>query len=331
MKKITLLILVLLLVSVSAPGLAAPKEPFNPENAPTQPDYSQKDSWLVLPEKPGAHPVDVFWVYPTIFFDDSGWLMDIKDVQLKSAARETLETQASVFSVSANIYAPLYRQMNIAGLGLDEESKNTIMAYGQNDVIQAFEYYMKNLNQGRPFILAGHSQGSNQLTDLMISRWGKTGAEKRLVAAYLIGWSVTPQNMKDNPFLKICEQADQVGCIVTYNTMAPGRQSAAPTRIPGTLVVNPLSWNTTGEFQAADKNLGAVFFDEEGGSKTYPNFTSAQIKDSGLVVIPEDPALLETPDSIFPKGVYHKFDYSLFYENLKTNVKIRIRSFVKKQ
>jgi len=31
----------------------------------------------------------------------------------------------------------------------------------------------------------------------------------------------------------------------------------------------------------------------------------------------------------FPKGVYHAFDYSLFYENLKVNIAERIEAFAR--
>ena len=126
----------------------------------------------------------------------------------------------------------------------------------------------------------------------------------------------------------MCDRPGRTGCIVAYNTMAPGRQAAAPTRIPGTLVVNPLSWTMSGRFQPAELNLGAAFFDHAGQAQIYPGFASAQIIDSGLVVVARDPSLLETTGAVFPKGVYHRFDYSLFYENIKANAERRIRAIL---
>ena len=92
---------------------------------------------------------------------------------------------------------------------------------------------------------------------------------------------------------------------------------------------NPLTWKTDSTFAPATLNLGAVFFDN-GSTQAIPHFTSAQAIDSGLVVNPEDPALVDSGPPSFPKGVYHVFDYSLFYENLRENVAERIKAHLAK-
>ncbi len=136
------------------------RSPFVPADAPPAIDYSQTNSWLALPADPNAYDVDVFWVYPTVFHKKTGWLMDIRDKELQQAAQRTLRYQASVFSQQANVYAPLYRQMNMAGLSLPEDQKDRLMQYPKEDVWHALQYYLKHYNRGRPFILAAHSQGS---------------------------------------------------------------------------------------------------------------------------------------------------------------------------
>ena len=304
--------------------------PFDPATAPAVPDYTRKESWLALPDDPGRYPVDVFWVYPTVFMEPRAWLMDIADAKLKSAAMTTVTEQASVFNGQANVYAPLYRQMNIAAMSLPDEQADDLMQYGAGDVWQAFTYYLAHYNQGRPFILAGHSQGSKLITAMAVDKWGRLGVEDRVVAAYLLGWSITPEDLTENPELDICTASDQTGCFILYNTMADGRQDQAPTRIPGTVVVNPLTWKTDDTFAPAAMNLGAVFFKADGTTETYPEFTSAQIKDGGLVVDPADPALVTPEHAVFPKGVYHAYDYALFYENLKANAAERIKAFAAK-
>jgi hypothetical protein len=160
-----------------------------------------------------------------------------------------------------------------------------------------------------------------------VDKWGSLGVENRMVAAYLIGWSITPEDLEENTELDICTAPDRTGCFITYNTMADGRQDKAPTRIPGTFVVNPLTWKTDGEYAPATMNLGAVFFLGDGRSETRPGFTSAQIRDSGLVVEPADLSPVTPEHAVFPSGVYHAYDYALFYENLKANAAERIRAF----
>lgn len=307
-------------------GMSLP--PFDPDTLPQTPDYAKDASWLALPANPNQYAVDVFWVYPTILHDESNWLMDISSPELKAAAQNSIVRQASVFTGQANLYAPLYRQMNMAALALSEDEISTIGGYGKQDVERAFHYYLEHYNNGRPFILAAHSQGSDTLTSLVVRKWGSLGVEKQLVAAYLIGWSITQDDLKQNNSLKMCGSAQETNCFISYNTVASGRQSVAPTISKGAVVVNPLSWKIDTAKAPANLNLGARFFNKDGSSQTLPYFTSAQAQDYGLIVIPIDSSLVDSDSATFPKGVYHPFDYSLFHENLKANVAQRIQAFL---
>lgn len=254
--------------------------------------------------------------------------MPVDDATLREACKDTLRTQTSALAHDANVFAPVYRQMNIAALGDDitPEVFDQLNQPGTTDVRGAFDYYLKHLNKGRPFILAGHSQGSKQLLELMLAKWGGLGVEEQLVAAYIVGWSVTGADLQANPALRICESAEQSGCLITYNTTAPGAQSKAPTLRPDSRTVNPLSWTTTTEHVPASRNLGAAFLKND-SSTPIPHFADAQIVGGAVVTVPKDLALV-TPDAgVFPKGVYHKYDYALFYENLKSNVATRIKAW----
>lgn len=293
---------------------------------PDAPDYSQQSSWLAVPSS-ATSAVDVFFVYPTVLFNDKDWVMDPEDLELVTAAQNTLATQASVFAGKANIYAPIYRQMNLAGLTLPPSEAAPLQRLVHEDIWRALNYYLQYHNNGRPFFLAGHSQGSMILTDLMLEHWGTTGVEKQLIAALLLGWSLTPADLSTQPAVQMCKQSTQTGCVISYNTMAPGRQTAAPTLKDGALAVNPLSWTMDTSMVPASKNLGAVFFDGEARPTTYQHFTSAQIVAGGLVVKPENRDLVTVVGGHFPQGVYHAFDYSLFYMNLRANIAERIDAF----
>ncbi len=293
---------------------------------PDAPDYALPEAWLAKPTVPTA-PVDVFFVYPTVLFNDTDWIMDPTRPDMRAAAQVTIATQAVVFEGQANIYAPMYRQMNIAGLGLSDAEAAPLQEIVHKDVWRALTHYLKYENKGRPFFLAGHSQGSMILTDLMLEHWGSTGAEKQLIAAILLGWSLTPADLAAHPAVRMCKRPNQTGCVISYNTVEKGRQSAAPTLKAGALAVNPLSWTMDGAFVSAEKNLGSVFFDSDAKPKTYPHFTSAQIVDGGLVVQPENVDLVTIKGGHFPAGVYHAFDYSLFFMNLKANIAERIEAF----
>lgn len=297
MRLRPILFTLVLLLAASFAHAAESLKPFSSKDAPPAFDYAKSASWLAQPQNAAQYPVDIFWVYPTILHDNQHWLMD-STPSLREAAANTLRVQASVFSGQANLYAPMYRQMNMQGLALPPKEQEALIKYGMDDVWRAFNYYLKHYNNGRPFILAAHSQGSNVLTNLALKHWGTLGVEKQLVAAYLIGWSITEDDLKANPALAICEEAKQVNCFISYNTMAEGRQKAAPTLKQGSIVVNPLTWTTNGEFAPASLNLGSTFFLDRGKTETLPEFTSAQIKDFGLVVTPKDLSLVESGGSL---------------------------------
>jgi len=187
MKKSTLSVSLLLIVFFSMVMLsncfAMPKLDMN--SAPTAPDYGHPEGWLEKPAAPTA-PVDVFFVYPTVLFNDTDWIMDTKDPNMRAVAKSTLATQASVFEGKANIYAPMYRQMNLAGLTLSDDDAAPLQDIVHDDVWRALTHYLKYENNGRPFFFAGHSQGSMILADIMLEHWGSTGAEDRLIAALLL-------------------------------------------------------------------------------------------------------------------------------------------------
>lgn len=330
MKNRSLLILLWIVLavnfSIAMGGICLAMPPLDLTTQPEAPDYKTAQGWIAKPASPTA-AVDVFYVYPTILFNDTDWIMDTTSSAMRSAAMEQVKTQASVFEGQANIYAPMYRQMNLAGLGLSDADAAPLQEIVHNDVWRAFTHYLKYENNGRPFFLAGHSQGSMILTDIMLKHWGTTGVENQLVAALLIGWSLTSEDLDSNPSVALCKSSDQTGCIISYNTMATGRQNVAPTLKKGALAVNPLSWTMDGAFISADKNLGSVFFDNSLAPTSYPNFTSAQIVNGGLVVQPKNVDLVTVAGGHFPKGVYHAFDYSLFFNNLKVNIAERIEAF----
>lgn len=332
MKNRSLLILLWMFLainfSIAIEGVCLAMPPLDLTAQPAEPDYKTAEAWIAKPTAITS-PVDVFYVYPTVLFNDTDWIMDMTRPDMRAAAKEQVKTQASVFEGQANIYAPMYRQMNIAGLGLSDTDAAPLQEIVHRDVWRAFTHYLKYENNGRPFFLAGHSQGSMILTDLMLEHWGTTGAENQLVAALLIGWSLTSADLDAHPLVHMCKSSDQTGCVISYNTMAEGRQLAAPTLKNGALTVNPLSWTMDGALVTAEKNLGSVFFDNSLTPTSYPNFTSAHIVDGGLIVQPKDVALITVEGGHFPKGVYHAFDYSLFFENLKVNIAERIEAFAR--
>lgn len=269
---------------------------------PSITNYAFKTNWQTLPET-ASQPVDVFFVYPSTYFPNpasngstyaAGWNQTIEQAIADPGITNQVASKASVFyKAGINLYAPYYRQS--AGINVLQAllwgstpanipAATTAMEIAYSDVSDAFTYFLNHYNKdasgkSRPFILAGHSQGSNLLLMLLERRFGDAALRKQLVAAYIIGWSITAEDMQNNSalsLLNICSSSDQTGCIITYNTQelagdwTQAVDSTHPTGVgivkPNAYSVNPLTWVATSpngsEATAApaSANLGAVFY-----------------------------------------------------------------------
>jgi hypothetical protein len=301
------------------PGAAEPEQ---------SPDYTESYNWVSLPSI--EKTVDVFYVYPTVSSNVTGQ-MDITNAKERALAQATYQGQATVFERDANIFAPYYRQMttgvNLTGYALATDTPE--FKQGAVDVQDAFEYYIENLNDGRPFIIAGHSQGSMALIELIKNRFGDDEAlRNRMVAAYLIGYTVTDADL-EAAGLSAAERADDTGVVITYNTQSPTSGGGAML-LPGAHCINPLNWKMDDTYAPKTENLGAVFYDDTTGAflSEEPAYCDAQINlttGALITVLPEDNDLNFGNQ---PEGVYHRQDYGLYYRNLEENVGDRIQAYL---
>lgn len=323
-KTVNVFFYLLICLSISTSVWAGDTNPCC--DIPAWPNYAQASNWASRPTSPDK-PVDVFYVYPTIYAGKCPYNMDTLDTDLRSKVQGLLSSQAGVYSGSANLFAPYYRQVSFACLDPNEDmSSNRYFRLGAGDVMRAFDYYMRYLNQGRPFILAAHSQGSIVTIALIKDRLYDPKIQKQLVAAYVLGYSVTPDDLKAFPWLKPAQKADDTGVIISWNTQAPGA-TGSPVLLPSAICINPLNWTTGNTPADKSQNLGAVFFDDFTGKikREVPHYTGAVIdtQTGALVTTPPDKLNIGN----FPKGVLHKFDYAFWYRNLEQNVKDRIAAY----
>jgi len=282
----------------------------------------------------------VFYVYPTIYSGTNPKNMDISDPSLRENAKGLLVAQAGVYSEHANLFAPFYRQQTAAlqsmsaGNGGVDAFQDPVFQVGAMDIERAFDFYLKHLNPDRPFILASHSQGTMTLINLMRKRFNNPALKKRLIAAYLIGYSVTKDDLKKYPWMKLAKGEDDTGIIITYNTEGVDA-GPSPVLLPGAVAINPLNWKTDSTLADRNANLGAKFYNDATGKliEEIPNFAAAYIDNKKGVLIVSN---MKTPESKeinldnmgrWSKGVYHRYDYAFWYVNLQQNVKVRIDSY----
>lgn len=317
-------------------------------------DYSESVNWLALPSQTdNKHEVDVFYVYPTAYTAGANGPLigEIDDANMVAGARSAFQRQASAFETIGDIYAPFYRQadaVRVLSLPTTEAVEQVIGGVPTSDVTDAFDYYIRNYNNGRPFILVSHSQGSTVVA-LLLERYLKDRplVYNRMIAAYAIGWSFTQDYFDRNPHLKFASAPDDTGVIISYNTQGPMFAQRNPVVFPGAMAINPITWTRGEELATARQNLGSLLLDEDGVpvtpiQATAMNFADAQItridaatskvdpaSDTEVVICSTvDPAKVE-PHIILPwAGFYHSYDYPFYYENIRVNATSRTDKFL---
>jgi hypothetical protein len=171
-----------------------------------------------LPNKDAK--VDCFYVYPTIS-RDPGLNSDLVPGLEENA---TAAVQLARFGSVCRTFAPLYRQVTLAALPRafagEDLTANFAIAYG--DVLAAWKDFLAHRNQGRPFVLVGHSQGSIHLLRLLAEEIEGKPEAGRLLSAMILGWPVeVPEGKLVGGSLKstpLCSRAGQTGCVITYMT-----------------------------------------------------------------------------------------------------------------
>lgn len=299
-------------------------------------DYALATNWMLAPATP-TKPVDVFYLYPTAYNKkdaSSPNVADIKSAGMRIGARSAYRRQASAFADAANIYAPYYRQLDATwALALSPaEHSQAVGGAPTEDATAAFAYYIEHFNNGRPFAIAAHSQGSDVASHLLAG-WIKDHPEvaKRLVVAYVIGYSITPDYIAANPLLPFATGATDTGVIVSYNTEAPDTDGLNPVVLPGALAINPITWTTDGTPAPASASKGAWLPTLQMGWIKVPHYADATVDASKGAIISSTPDVdLWSPGGhgVFPRGVYHSFDYPFYYFDLQANFETRVAAFL---
>lgn len=210
-------------------------------------------------------PFDCFYVYPTLDYsaEPGNHPFDVPN------PLETITTQfqAARFGSLCNLYVPRYRQATIGSYPDDGgtdlyDLESFQVAYA--DVLDAFQTYLATYNEGRPFVLLGHSQGTHHLIRLLQEEFDDAPALRgQLISALLVGPTgrlrVPPGETVGGTFdnIPLCTSATATGCAVGFDSYAADEP---PTRVDdvddGTVraCVNPTDLND------GDDRLEAGYF-----------------------------------------------------------------------
>jgi len=336
-----------------------PATPFAETFQPPAPDYGSPASWAALPDRQddadvvpaqdtegqATAPVDVFFLHPTTYFSNKTWNAPLEDAMAKDIAdHDILRNQAGAFNACCRVYAPRYRQVAFGAQQAAPEEAGKAWDLAYSDVRAAFDYYLSHYNQGRPFIIASHSQGTMHALHLMEDVITGKPLREKLVAAYVIGIPIPKDVFTQTlPDIPLCTSPEQTGCALTWNAIGP----TADTKLFNVLLhrypdgkkasivgkelacTNPLTWKADEAPGERKAHLGGVRFAMEAGAPPKPDtaLVDAQCRKDGWLVIttPEPGAYREV---LLGPDMYHLYDYSLFYMNVRQNAQTRVKAFL---
>ncbi len=224
-------------LEAQTPAPATAPEPKN--------DYSSDKSWLCRPGRQDACAIDLttsvvaangtvtketwsaasnpaidcFYVYPTVSSDTTTY----SDMNADARELNVVAQQFARFASKCRIFAPLYRQVTVAGLtrGLATGLVAMDKGLGFDDVKDAWHYYLEHDNNGRGVVLVSHSQGSFALIELIRQEIDGKPIESRIVSAIMPGAALPVPKGKTVggvfAHMPLCTKAGETGCAIAYS------------------------------------------------------------------------------------------------------------------
>jgi len=301
-------------------------------------DYSKKTNWYRIPEI--TKDVDTFYIYSTVFMGANEGDPDyatLDNAEMLDGIKIEHAIKSSVFEESTNLFIPLYRQSGLKHAAevflKDGTIEAALIGTPYTDITTALDYYFENYNNGRPFVIAGHSQGSAILR-LVLKKYFKEHPNyyQRMVAAYAIGYSITSDDLAANPHMKFATGESDTGVILSWHAEGP-KNVEANGPIPNVAIrkngisINPLNWKRDETYAPASMNLGSLVMDESGATEIRDIDADAQVNIARGTVVTNAKAIPNEMTELAGPQCYHQDDYSIFYNNIKDNVAKRVAAY----
>lgn len=295
-------------------------------------NYSDSSNWLKFENNP-TKEIDLFYILPTIIVEGNDTVVYFADVD-KARALKCYEVQASALEPFTNVYAPFYRQvpLNIAFTvtGNSENYAGVVRRnLGKKDIFAALDYYFENVNNGRPYFLASHSQGT-AMTRAVLEEYMKNHPEylSRMIADYALGYALPKGWFEANPHLTPATDEIGTGVVIGWNTEGPDATMPSMLLSGDDYVINPLNWRTDTTYVSVEENHGSI----DGGMNTEAMLVTPGLADAQID--PERGVLVcTTIDSYIGQGPFgdkslHGIDWGAYYINIRENAIKRAEAYL---
>ena len=284
---------------------------------PVEPDYKNAEMWVSHLNDKNGTGADVFYIPSTWEFDwttSDGTLCryaDVSNEQHRSNMAIEMNKVAEYMADGNNFYSPYYRHISLdTWATLDEDYiTRQYESVSLIDVKQAFDHFIKNWNKGRPFVLAGFSQGGKSVVELM--KYMPEDIRKYMVAAYVLGYKVTPDDVAVAPWIVAAKGASDVGVTICYNSVSDVKYIKPVISSPAVMCINPVNWRTDSTPAILNDSITVTLNTEH----------------NVLVLDGYDGSHLPNILNILNVGDYHSIEPWLYDQCLRANIKQRIKAF----
>ncbi len=284
---------------------------------PIEPNYNSEEMWVYHLNDTQGTGADIFYIPSTWEYDwttSNGVLChyaDVSNVQHRNNMAIEMSKVAEYMADNNNFYSPYYRHITLnTWATLDEELiTRQYESVSLIDVKKAFDHFIKNYNNGRPFILAGFSQGAKSVVELM--KYMPEDIRKHMVAAYVLGYKVTPNDVAVAPWIVAAKGASDIGVTICYNSVSDVKYIKPIVCSPTVMCINPVNWCTDSTPATLNDNITVTLNTEH----------------NVLVVEGYDGSHLPNILNILNVGDYHGVEPWLYDQSLRTNIKHRIKVF----
>uniref|UniRef100_B0SZW9 DUF3089 domain-containing protein n=1 Tax=Caulobacter sp. (strain K31) TaxID=366602 RepID=B0SZW9_CAUSK len=203
-----------------------PKVPFQTYQPPPAPDYAKPAAWALRPQREAVAKgaADVFFVHPTSYDGGRDWNAPYDQPKAaRDLARVMLPNYAAPFARVGRIFAPRYRQASLYTFLTLRDDARDARRFAYDDVREAFRYYLRYDNGGRPIVLVGVEQGGILAARLLHEEIAPNPVLRdRLAGVYLIETVVPADEYGPTAPVPACAGRNQAGCVVAWASLVDG-------------------------------------------------------------------------------------------------------------
>lgn len=170
------------------------------------------------------------------------WQSLLTPEDLKAMNGEVAWIERNMFNDHFNVSAPFYHQYTFDAIWqLKPKQFAKLYKKVAEEACEAFDYYMEHVNKGRPFILAGFSQGGAITLDIL--RHMTDEQYSRMIACYTLGYRLSKKDLKHRHIKAATGETDR-GVVISFNSVQTTDAIWSHIAKDAAACINPINWRT---------------------------------------------------------------------------------------